>query len=193
MTSIVILAAGSSSRFGSPKQNLVFDGQTLLQRAIKNALAVTEIVIVVLGANREDIEYTIKDHPVNILYNPNWPEGMATSISLAIETIQRDYLGVTSAIFMLCDQPFADGVLLNELVKAAGSSDKGIIASEYNNTLGVPALFKQGYFPYLMALKGKEGAKKLLGLHADDVQSVPFALGGVDIDTMEDWERFNKN
>jgi molybdenum cofactor cytidylyltransferase len=192
MTAIVILAAGPSSRMGSAKQNLVYNGQTLLQRAIKNAVSVTETVLVVLGANREDVEYSIKDQPVNILYNTNWPEGMATSISLAVEEIQSAYLNITSVIFMLCDQPFADETLLKKLIDTAEISDKGIIASEYNNTLGVPALFKQTYFPYLLALKGKEGAKKLLLQHADDVQSVPFPLGGVDIDTLEDFEKLIK-
>ena len=192
MTAIVILAAGPSSRMGSAKQNLVYDGQTLLQRAVKNALSVTETVLVVLGANREDIEYSIKDQPVNILYNTNWPEGMATSISLAVEEIQSAYLNITSIIFMLCDQPFADADLLQQLIDVSETSDKGIMASEYHNTLGVPALFKQAYFPYLLALKGKEGAKKLLLQHADDVQAIPFPLGEVDIDTLEDFEKLNK-
>ncbi|QHS57023.1 nucleotidyltransferase family protein [Mucilaginibacter sp. 14171R-50] len=189
MIAIVILAAGASTRMGSPKQNLVYKGQTLLQHAIANALSVTKTVMVVLGANRGDIEYSIKDQPVNILYSSNWPAGMATSISLAVETLLRDYQTVKSIIFMLCDQPFADKMLLKRLITVARDDTKGIVASAYNGTVGVPALFKQKYFPYLLALKGKEGAKKLLLQHADDVLGVPFPLGSVDIDTVKDWEK----
>jgi molybdenum cofactor cytidylyltransferase len=188
MTAIVILAAGPSSRFGSPKQNVNYKGNTLLQLAVKSALAVSETVLVVLGANRELIEYSIKDKPVDILYNTDWTEGMASSISLAANKLQSDYLLITSALFMLCDQPYADKAILQQLLNAASDSEKGIIASAYNDTLGAPVLFKSKYFPYLLALKGKEGAKKLIMQHADDVQSVPFPLGSVDIDTIEDYE-----
>ena len=192
MTAIVILAAGSSSRFGSAKQNLVYGNQTLLQNAVKNALAANKNVIVVLGANCEDIAYTIKEKPVNILYNTNWSRGMATSIVMAIEDIQTSYLNIDSTIFMLCDQPFVDEKLLQQLIDTAQTTEKGIVASEYNNTQGVPALFKQKYFPYLLALKGIEGARKLLLQHVDDLESIPFPLGSIDIDTAEDWERLNQ-
>jgi molybdenum cofactor cytidylyltransferase len=188
MTAIVILAAGPSSRFGSPKQNVNYKGETLLQLAIKNALAVSETILVVLGANRELIEFSIKDKPVDILYNSDWVEGMASSISLAANKLQSDYLQITSALFMLCDQPYADKAVLQQLIDATLNSEKGIIASAYNDTLGTPVLFKSKYFPYLLALKGKEGAKKLIMQHADDVQSIPFPLGSVDIDTVEDYE-----
>jgi molybdenum cofactor cytidylyltransferase len=188
MTAIVILAAGPSSRFGSPKQNVNYKGETLLQLAIKNALAVSETILVVLGANRELIEFSIKDKPVDILYNSDWVEGMASSISLAANKLQTDYLQITSALFMLCDQPYADKAILQQLIDATLNSEKGIIASAYNDTLGAPVLFKSKYFPYLLALKGKEGAKKLIMQHADDVQPIPFPLGSVDIDTVEDYE-----
>ncbi|MDB4999191.1 MAG: nucleotidyltransferase family protein [Mucilaginibacter sp.] len=188
MTAIIILAAGPSSRFGSPKQNVNYKGETLLQLAIKNALAVSETILVVLGANRELIEFSIKDKPVDILYNSDWAEGMASSISLAANKLQSDYLQITSALFMLCDQPYADKAVLQQLIDATLNSEKGIIASAYNDTLGAPVLFKSKYFPYLLALKGKEGAKKLIMQHADDVQSIPFPLGSVDIDTVEDYE-----
>ena len=188
MTAIVILAAGPSSRFGSPKQNVNYKGETLLQLAIKNALAVSETVLVILGANRELIEYSIKDKPVNILYNSDWTEGMASSIRLAVSKIQSDYLQITSALFMLCDQPYADKGILQQLLNTASNSEKGITASAYNDTLGAPVVFKSKYFSYLLALKGKEGAKKLIMQHADDVQPFAFPLGSIDIDTVEDYK-----
>ena len=192
MIAVIILAAGSSSRLGLPKQNLNYKGETLLQLAVKNALAAAENVLVVLGANRDAIEYTIKDQPVEILNNPLWTEGMASSIRLAIDKIQSDYLQVTSVVLMLCDQPFADAALLAELINTGNTTDKSIVASLYNSTLGVPALFKAIYFPYLLALKGTDGAKKLITQHADDVAAVSFPSGAVDIDTLDDWHNLNK-
>ncbi|MBD1391986.1 nucleotidyltransferase family protein [Mucilaginibacter glaciei] len=189
MTAVIILAAGSSSRFGSAKQNLNYKGETLLQLAVNNAVKVSDTVLVVLGANRDDIEFSIKDKPVKILYNPLWAEGMASGIRLAIEKLQGDYLAITQVMIMLCDQPFADAAVLRNLMET--DTEKGIIASKYNDIVGVPVLFKAKYFPYLIALQGKEGAKKLLELHLDDVEPVNFPLGSVDIDTTADWDNLN--
>jgi len=193
MTGIIILAAGSSSRFGSPKQNLIYQGKTLLQRAIQTAItsASCESVLVVLGANEDEIRPNISDQQVNIVYNPQWQEGMASSIRLGISELQRLEPLTTSALLMLCDQPFVDPLLIYQLTERKTENDIGIVACEYKSTFGVPALFDEKYFPHLKNLTGNEGAKKLISSYPDDVVSVPFALGAIDIDTIEDYERLN--
>jgi molybdenum cofactor cytidylyltransferase len=194
MTGIIILAAGSSSRFGSPKQNLVYQGKTLLQRAIQTALtsACCDCAVVVLGANEGEIRPNISDQQVNIVYNPDWQEGMASSIRLGIAQLLYLEPLVTSAILMLCDQPFVDPLLLYQLTERKTENDTGIIACEYKNTLGVPALFDKKYFVQLMKLTGSEGAKTIINAYPDDVMSVPFGLGAIDIDTIDDFERLNR-
>ena len=194
MTGIIILAAGSSSRFGSPKQNLVYQGKTLLQRAIQTALtsACCDCAVVVLGANEGQIRPNISDQQINIIYNPDWQEGMASSIRLGIAQLLYLEPLVTSAILMLCDQPFVDPLLLYQLTARKTENDAGIIACEYKNTLGVPALFDKKYFLQLMKLTGSEGAKTVINANPDDVMSVPFSLGAIDIDTIEDFERLNR-
>src|SRR5580698_3225387 len=107
MTGVIILAAGSSSRLGKPKQNLVFQGQTLLQRTIQNAMAsVCESVIVILGANAEVVQSTIQNQPIPVIYNPDWTEGMASSIRLGISELKKMLPNIKSVLLMLCDQPF---------------------------------------------------------------------------------------
>jgi molybdenum cofactor cytidylyltransferase len=101
--------------------------------------------------------------------------------------MQKLYPKISSIILMLCDQPFADAPLLDELVKK--KSLNGIIASGYNDTAGPPVLFDKKYFDDLLLLKGHEGAKKLLLQHPEDVFIIQFPLAGIDIDTMEDFER----
>jgi molybdenum cofactor cytidylyltransferase len=93
-----------------------------------------------------------------------------------------------SVILMLCDQPFADVSIINQLIKAA-STGKIIAASAYNGTLGPPALFNKIHFNELLTLQGNEGAKKLLIKYEQDVCKVPFPLGMIDIDTIGDFER----
>ena len=191
MTGAIILAGGSSSRLGTPKQNLVYQGQTLLQRAVGTALAAgCKPVLVVLGANADLIRPTIAGLPVNIVYNSDWEEGMASSTRLGIKVLKRTDPGLTSVIFMLCDQPFVNASLLCELVQA--KSKNGIAACAYNDTVGVPALFDAVYFDELLLLKGQEGAKKLLLKYREAVVSLPFPLGSVDIDTVEDYEKLNQ-
>ena len=82
MTAAIILAAGESSRLGQPKQNLLFNGQTLLQRAVDSAQrSKCKPVIVVLGANADAIMPPAK---TTLLYNKDWKEGMASSIELPL-------------------------------------------------------------------------------------------------------------
>jgi len=188
MPGIIILAAGSSSRLGKPKQNLIYNGRTLLQNAIKAAIAsVCNPVIVVLGANEQVIRPAIDGFDVTIIQNDDWAEGMASSIKAGIMELRKIEPKADSVILMLCDQPFVDELLLNQLVQK--KPEKGIIACAYNDTIGPPVLFSADYFDELLLLKGQEGAKKLLLKYRDDVVTISFALGDIDIDTMEDFEK----
>jgi molybdenum cofactor cytidylyltransferase len=185
MTGILILAAGQSARLGSPKQKLLYHGNTLLQHAINAALAtVCEPVIVVLGAFAEDILPDVSNKKVQIIHNSNWEEGMASSIRVGITELEKKP-GITNALI------YVDGALLDKIVQIKQNGGKGIIACAYNNTVGVPVLFERRYFADLLALTGHEGAKKILAAHWDDVEQVAFFLGAVDIDTMDDYNMLN--
>jgi molybdenum cofactor cytidylyltransferase len=186
MTALIILAAGESSRLGKPKQNLVFEGQTLLQRAVESGKGSgCETIIVVLGANSDKIT------PVpgtTTLYNADWKEGMASSIRAAIAEINND-ASIDKAIIMLCDQPFVNAALLNTLINKQIETSKPIVACAYGGTTGVPVLFARSLFGELLKLQGREGAKKILKDHANDVVTIVFEKGGIDIDTPEDYEK----
>jgi len=92
-------------------------------------------------------------------------------------------------ILMVCDQPHVSVEHLQQLMQQKLDTGKGIVASYYKNTMGVPVLFDKLFFPELLALKGQEGAKKLLLQFEQEVAAVPFPLGEVDVDTREDYER----
>jgi molybdenum cofactor cytidylyltransferase len=189
MISVVILAAGSSSRMGQPKQNLVFNSNTLLQRTINEARLVTEEILVILGSGIEEILPTIESLNVTIFFNKQWNLGMAKSINIAVEHLLSSKSEINGIIFLLCDQPYVNVNLLKQLITTAELSTKGIIACTYNGTVGVPVLFKKKYFRELLKLKGKEGAKKLLESFADDLHTIPFPLGYIDIDTETDFKK----
>lgn len=188
MTGILILAAGSSSRLGRPKQNLIYQGRTLLQRTIETAVSMdTGPVLVITGANEQVIRPTIEALPVTLLQNNNWQEGMASSIRIGIDKLQELKPNIKAAILLLCDQPFLDTRVLQTLIN--NQAIRGIVACSYNETIGAPVLFDAFYFPELMLLKGQEGAKKLLTKFPDAVKAISFPPGGIDIDTPGDYEK----
>jgi len=173
---------------GKPKQNLVYKDKTLLQRTVETALAsVCYPVIVVLGANDDLVRPTIESCDVTIVQNSDWKEGLASSIRSGIKELQLTSPAIKSVILMLCDQPFVDTYLLNLLVLA--KSKAGIVVSLYNEAIGPPVLFDAAYFNELLLLKGDEGARKVIQKHPSKVTEIPFPQGGVDIDTVEDYDR----
>jgi len=190
MTGAIILAAGSSSRLGLPKQNLVFKGKTLLQRAVETAEAsICEPIIVVLGANADLIRPTLAGYQITIVQNDDWQQGMASSIQAGAKELKNTNPALDSLILMLCDQPFVDTWLLNLLIMAKGKD--GIVVSAYNDTIGPPVLFDKIYLDDLIALKGAEGAKKVIQHYPHAIVEITFPQGGIDIDTIADYEKLN--
>ena len=197
MTGAIILAAGASTRLGTPKQTIVYEGKTLLQHAVEAAQgAGCHPVIVVLGAHADAILSHLSHFhalAVTMVHNNHWQQGMSTSIAVGIHALMEADTTVAAAIIMVCDQPFADAALLCYLIQQHEQTGKGIAASAYAGTMGVPALFDKKYFDALLHLSKDEGAKKILFQHEEDVILVPFEKGVVDIDTVKDVEQFRKH
>lgn len=193
-TGIIILAAGSSSRLGQPKQLLAYQHKSLLGHTIDAAKKVTNgIVLVILGGNYELIAGNTSYADTNMIYNPDWEEGISSSIRLGLSRIRLENKDLDKVILAVCDQPFIDENIFEGLIKEAAISGKGIVASSYSGTLGTPVLFDKEYFADLAALKGKQGAKIILGKFEGHITSVPFEKGEIDIDTPEDYKRLINN
>ena len=190
MTALIILAAGESKRLGQPKQKLLYKGKTLLERAVETGLASDcATVIVVLGAHSNNLGPFPE---TAMLYNDHWKDGMASSIKLAMLEIDNA-ASFDNVIIMVCDQPFVDRNLLNTLIKKQEETGSSIVASAYQGTIGVPALFDNSLFPSLLQLKGKEGAKMIIKAHMENMVTVPFEKGVIDIDTPEDYQQLLSN
>jgi molybdenum cofactor cytidylyltransferase len=183
--SILILAAGSSSRLGQPKQLVEFEGQTLIERITHTALSISEEVLVVLGANLDLIKpklETFSDR-ISIIENTRWHEGMGTSISLGVENLAAKSDGV---IILLSDQPLISQVLLQNMLQTFAEKKYSIIACNYGEELGVPILFDKSFFSELKNLKGEQGAKSFLKNYSEETTSIEFKEGLFDIDFPED-------
>lgn len=188
-TAIIILAAGNSSRFGSIKQLLHFNNKTLIQHVIDEAIhANAEPVIVVTGANADEVSKEINNELVHIVFNEDWKDGMASGIITGLKkaiTLNND---IEKIIIAVCDQPFVSSSLFKQLYQKQEESTQHIVACTYADTIGTPALFTQKYFDALMSLNGDEGAKKILKVNPQDVATIDFPQGNIDIDTQKDYE-----
>ena len=187
MKGIIILAAGGSSRLGEPKQLLTYLGKTLLRHVTDEALASgIGPVLVVLGADSARIKYTLHESAL-VLINEQWEEGMGSSIRSGLWGMLKAYPLLDGIIFAVCDQPFVTASLFRKLAWCKESTGKNIVACAYKHDLGTPVLFDKKYFPHLLRLQGQQGAKRLIALYSEDVSSVPFELGEIDIDRPEDY------
>jgi molybdenum cofactor cytidylyltransferase len=192
-TAILLLAAGASERLGQPKQLLKIGEQTLLEKMAGVALSARlGPVVVVLGAFYEKTAAALRGLNVEVVKNEDWAAGMGGSIACGAKYLTANFPETKAVIIMLCDQPFVTPEILNQLVETRKKSEALIVASSYSSTFGPPILFDRQLFGELAALRGKQGAKAVIGNHADSLSKVPFPKGAADIDTMEDWERWGK-
>jgi molybdenum cofactor cytidylyltransferase len=191
--SVIILAAGQSSRLGQPKQLLSYKGKTLLQHSIENALRIeAQSVLVVLGASKDLIRKEITYPNISIVENPEWDSGIASSIKSGLRALRNTSPESDAILLMVCDQPFIDSGVLQRLLHAQKNTGRAIVGSSYDSTYGIPALFHSSLFPELMELSGDTGAKKLFDKYRTQSFFVPFHNGGIDIDTEEDYEKLGK-
>lgn len=190
-TAILILAAGSASRMGKIKQLLPYKNTTLLEWAIEQAQKSTvKDVFCVLGANKDAIEKQLSTKTVEVIYNPNYKDGLSTSIVAGIDFLQNH--NFDSALIMLADQPHVTSEYLNSLIEVSKNNPSSIIASSYQGSVGVPALLPKKYFNDLLNLKGDKGAKNFLLQHNSNVLKINSHQNLLDIDTPEDYQHLLK-
>jgi molybdenum cofactor cytidylyltransferase len=193
MISAILLAAGESNRMGQPKQLMPFGQSTIVERTVDNLLnsAVSE-TIVVLGYRDEDVRKTIAGKPVKIATNPDYQQGMSTSIIAGLKQVNKRARAVLIA---LGDQPFVNSQTITSLVEAFIANSRGIIIPVYQGTRGNPVIIAIKYKGELLNLKGDVGGREIIKRHPDDVLEVVVNCEGVllDIDTMENYTPITLN
>jgi len=191
--SIILLAAGSSSRMGQSKQLLEVNGTTLLLHSVRAALDTgAKSVNVILGANENAHREIIRNQPVSLISNHYWKSGMGSSIKAGLNHIVRKYSDTEAVIIMVCDQPAISAAHLGNLMSAFKSSNSPIVASAYSGTAGVPALFSRAFFSNILMLKDEQGAKKIIEQFPEQRVTIDFPDGSIDLDTGEDYQNYVK-
>ena len=187
----IVLAAGASSRMGRSKLTLPYRGTTLLRLAVDRAVAVSDLLpIVVTGYDdlliREHlVEYT---NTAQLVHNPDWKAGMGGSIAMGVTAATADPTPMVYLI-TLADQPGADEALLWQLLNKHAEHPGDLIAVAYPEGPGVPACFPATYRDELVNQDGQGGARKLLRSGRYPVRTVAPPAPLADVDTPEDYHR----
>jgi molybdenum cofactor cytidylyltransferase len=182
----VILAAGGSSRMGEPKQLLTVAGQPMVRRVTGEVCAAgLDQVAVVVGAHAGQVGRALEGLPVQIVHNPDWQEGMSSSLRTGLGALRQD---IDAALIVLADQPGLTAGLLQSLVARYETTRALIVAPFYRGRRGNPVLFDRALFAELLAVEGDQGGRTLLARYPDALERVVVDDAAVllDIDTRQD-------
>jgi len=175
---------------GKSKQLLTIQGVSLLEHTILVAKKVCSPVAVILGSQFENHQQVISHLAVDVVENKRWSEGMGSSLKAGLSHLAA--LNPDAVIVLVSDQPLLTANHLKALVEAYQVSRKPIVGSAYSNTVGVPALFVKEIFSKLFEIENAEGARKVIAAFPEQVASVAFEGGEIDLDTEGDYNAFIK-
>ncbi len=207
-TAAIILAAGSSSRMGGGRHKLLLplEGRPVLAHVIDATLASqARPIVLVLGHHAKQVRTHLSAYTaapeIIIVENPNYLEGMSTSMRIGIQEIisngYRKYYqgsknaGIDSALIMLGDQPLITPKIIDALIAARNISGKRIIAPLYAGKRGNPLVFDASLFTELMAVTGDEGGRSVVERHKQELATIELGdiMANYDVDTWEAYQQ----
>ena len=189
MIAAIVLAAGLSTRMGRAKLILPVRGKTMLERVLDTYRgARVDDIVVVLGANAEQIRSSVRFDEERVVFNPEYRRGMSGSLKLGIEALTRE---TEAAIIALGDQPFLSSKTVDRLVDEYLATKAPIVAPVYRGQRGNPVLFDRSLFSQIREIDGDKGAKSVVLKNEAKVREVAVEDEGVllDIDTPSDYEK----
>ncbi|MGB3682920.1 MAG: nucleotidyltransferase family protein [Rubrobacteraceae bacterium] len=184
--SAVLLAAGAGSRFGGGKLLAPFDGKTLIEVTLDGLReAPVDEIIVVAGKQAEELRSVCEPYGVRVVENPDWREGMSTSVRAGLAATKPD---ARAAVFLLADQPLVGSEAVARLV-AAHEEGAEVVVATYEGAPRNPVLFPREVWPLVVReLSGDTGARGFIRRHPGLVTEAPCdgVADPADVDTVED-------
>jgi molybdenum cofactor cytidylyltransferase len=179
----LLLAAGGSSRLGRPKQLVEWEGKTLIRRAAEALIdAGCSPVLVVLGAEVDRSREELAGLDLVTVVNDAWESGMGSSIAFGMRAVVSVDPRPAAILISLCDLPLISAEELRPFLNNFRRSGNDVIAAEYNNVAGVPALFSAKFFPSLASLDGEKGAREIIR-NSRGALRIPLPVAAIDVDT----------
>ena len=174
---------------GRAKQLLPFGDSTILEQVVGNTLkSEVDEIIVVLGYQAESIAPRIADKPISVAVNPDYQEGISSSIRCGLNHASK---AAKAFMILLGDQPLTGSEIIDKLVAEFARSGCGIVVPAYMGRRGHPVIFSARYRAELSGLRGDIGAKGIIEAHPEDVLEVEIGSASVvaDIDTESDYRQ----
>lgn len=191
---VLVLAAGESSRMNGIKQLLKIQHKTLLDITLKKVKTLqTSTIFCVLGANAKLIETEIETENIEFIYNLNYKDGLSASIVAGIHHLENSNQSYDGIFIILADQPAISIEYFKAMITLFTKNDTKIIASNYNDKPGVPAIFPKKMIAKLKIIKGDKGAKELMKKNIKDIIFSNLPTNLIDIDTSEDYLNYTKS
>lgn len=183
----VVLAGGGSKRFGKPKQILTWRGKTFIQQVVSTALvAGLSPLILVTGANHDQIIKLVGEEVKQVIHNPEWESGQSTSVRAGLSALDPN---VGGAVFLLVDQPQIPATLIRALVELHASTLAPIVAPMVNDRRANPVLFDRVTFPDFVDLRGDQGGRALFARNPVSWLEWQDESILLDVDSPEDYQR----
>lgn len=189
MINALILAAGTSSRYGESNKLLEpINGSPMIVQTIRRYEASNcDKIYVVVGHEASRLKQLLRDESVRLIENPDYERGQSTSLRAGLTTMDRR--GVNGIIIGLGDMPFVTVHTINLLISRFTMESGEIVAPEYDGQRGNPVLFDRQHLDDLKSVSGDRGGKKILK-ESDDLIRVAVDDPGVlrDIDRPSDFD-----
>ena len=147
----------------------------------------------VLGAYADEIALDTNFSGTEYILNPNWDKGLGNSISCGAQHLLEQDYEYDGILVMLCDQPLIDALYLNSIIDNFSNSTYTIVATQYDNRVGVPAIFGRIHFEALLKLNSDFGAREIIKSNLNQVLGISADGKELDIDTKEEYERVKKS
>jgi molybdenum cofactor cytidylyltransferase len=184
----ILLAAGLSSRMGSNKLLFEVEGESLLRRSARRALAGgVDLLLVVLGHQADRNRRELEGLPCRVVFHPGYEQGITTSIEAGIAALPAE---MRAAMVLLADMPHVTPEMIAALIARYRAGTAPLVVSDYEGVNAPPMLYDRSLFGELQTMTGGGCGKQVVKRHRHEAEVLAWPAPALaDLDVPEDYEK----